>query len=200
MKHISCILAGLVVAFACLAGGQSQPADRPPAPVPDPALTALVQKQFGKTFTLPAKFPTPLITADFDGDGVEDAVIVAYSPEPMPDSFDFKYKVVDPYNSYFGMGNPAITLSYSTSDPKRKHDLLVIFGAGAEGWRAAVPKAKFVIVNLPFDTIEAGRMLIKKNKPPIWVIKAREAEIMDSAIYWIEKKKQWKWEPGGAPN
>ena len=197
MKQISCILSGLVAAaFVCLAGGQSQS----PAPAPDPALTALAQKQFGKTFALPEKFPTPLITADFDGDGVEDAVIVANSREPMPDSFEFRYKVVDPYNAYFGMGNPNMTLSFSTSDPKRKHELLVIFGAGAEGWRAAVPKAKFVIVNLPFDTIEAGRMLIKKNKPPIWVIKAREAEIMDSAVYWVEKKKQWKWEPGNTPN
>lgn len=201
MKRKNSFIAGLVVAmFFCVASGQSQPASKAAPPAPNPELTALVQKQFGKTFTLVAGFPTPLITADFDADGVEDVAIVVVSSEPIPDSYEFKYKVVDPYNGYFGMGDPSITTAFSTSDPKHKHELVVIFGAGAEAWRAAVPKAKFVMVNLPFDTIEVGRMLVKKNKPPIFVIKAREAEIMDSAVFWEEKKKRWRWQPGGAPN
>ena len=201
MSHKSILFAGLAAALIfSMAPGQSQPAAQAAQPAPGPDLAALVQKQFGKTFTVPAGFPTPLITADFDGDGVEDVAIVAVSKEPIPDSFEFKYKVIDPYNGYFGMGNPSITTAFGSADPKHKHELVVIFGAGAEAWRAAVPKAKFVMVNLPFDTIEVGRMLVKKNKPPINVIKAREAEVMDSAVFWEEKHKRWRWEPGGTPN
>ena len=188
----------LCVCFAlatCIAGGQQQPAaSSPPAATPD--LAALVKQQFGATFTVPAKFPTPLITADFDGDGVEDAVIVASSTEPFPDSYSFKYTVIDPYNAYFGIGNPAVSSQFGTSDPKRDHDLLIILGSGPDAWRSATPKDKFVVINLPFDDITVGRMLIKKNKPPIFVIKAHESQLMDSAVWWDAKKKRWKWEPG----
>lgn len=179
---------------ACLAAAQSQP-----GPSPEPAakldLSAVVKQQFGSTFTLQEKFPTPLI-ADFDGDGVEDVVLVATSTEPFPDSFAFKYTVVDPYMSYFGMGNAQVSAAYGPVDPTRNHDLLVILGAGPEGWRSATPKAKFVMINVPFDTIAVGRMLIKKDKPPIFMIRTRESELMDSSVFWDAKKKRWRWQPG----
>ena len=190
-----------LVLTANLSIGQSQPpVPTAPQSAPGVDLAALVKQQFGATFTLPQGYVTPLITADFDGDGVEDVAIVADSKEPLPDSFSFKYTVADPYNSYFGFGNPAVTSNFNTSDPRKNHDLLIIFGAGADSWHAATPKGKFVIINLPFDSIEVSRMLIKKNKPPIFVIKAHEAQIMDSAVFWDAKKKRWKWEPGNAVN
>ena len=101
---------------ACVAAAQSpqtsQPAAAPAAPGADPAqLSTLVKQQFGETFTVPAKFPTPLITADFDGDGVQDVAIVANSKDPLPDSYAFKYQVADPYHAYFGFGNPRLTSS-----------------------------------------------------------------------------------------
>ena len=139
-----------------------------------------------------------MITADFDGDGVEDAAIVASSKDPLPDSYEFKYAVADPYNAFFGFGDPRLTASFGHNDPDHDHDLLVILGAGADGWRAATPKAKFVLINVPFDSIEVGRLLLKKNKPPIFVIKAIESRLMDSAVYWDAKKKKWKWQPGNA--
>lgn len=196
MDRMSSFVLCLCFALAtCIAGGQSQPATSPPASA-TPDLPALVKQQFGPTFTIPAKFPTPLITADFDGDGVEDAVIVATSEEPFPDSYSFKYTVADPYNAYFGMGNPAVSSQFGSADPKRNHDLLIILGSGPDAWHSATPKEKFVVINLPFDDIAVGRMLIKKNKPPIFVIKARESQLMDSAVWWDAKKKRWKWEPG----
>jgi hypothetical protein len=164
------------------------------------AIGPIVKQQFGPGFTVSASLPTSLIVADFDSDGVEDVAIVADSKDPLPDSYAFKYVVNDPYYTFFGFGNPQHTAGYGRSDPKHSHDLLVIFGAGPETWRSATPKAKFVIINVPFDTVELGRMLIKKNKPPIFVIKAREAELMDSSVYWDAKKKRWKWQPGDTLN
>jgi hypothetical protein len=158
-------------------------------------IAALVKQQFGDTFTLPAKFSTPKITSDFDGDGVEDVAIVANSKDPLPDSYAFKYHVADPYHAYFGFGDPRLTAGFR-ADPDHAHHLLVIFGSGKEGWHAATPKAKFVLINVPFDTLEVGRLLINKKKPPIFVIKALEAQVMDSAVWWDAKKKRWKWEPG----
>jgi hypothetical protein len=186
-----------LIAAACVAVVLGQQPAAGSAQIAQPDLAALIKKQFGSTFTLPAKFPTALITADFDGDGVEDVAIVADSTEPFPDSFAFKYSVSDPYDAYFGMGNPATASKFNTDDPERSHDLLIILGDGPDAWRSATPKGKFVIVNLPFDQIGVGRMLIKKNKPPVFVIKARESQIMDSAVWWDAKRKRWKWEPGG---
>jgi hypothetical protein len=185
---------------AALAAAQSPQASQPAAAAPttgDDAATlaALVKQQFGPTFTLAPKFATTVIVADFNGDGIEDVAIVANSKDPMPDSYSFKYEVADPYHAYFGFGNPRLTSSFS-ADPEHTHHLLVIFGSGKEGWHAATPKAKFVLINVPFDSVELGRMLISKKKPPIFVIKALEAQIMDSAIFWDAKKKRWKWEPG----
>jgi len=179
--------------LVCMAGAQSTPAASAPKPE---SITPLIQQQFGPGFAPSTNLPLTVLTADFDADGVEDVAIVADSKDPLPDSYQFKYDVADPYNAYFGMGDPRMTAGYGKSDPTHNHDLLVIFGAGQDAWHAAAPKAKFVLVNVPFDTVEVGRMLMKKNKPPIFVIKAIEARIMDSAVFWDAKRKKWKWQPG----
>jgi len=185
--------------IACLVTAQS-PAPQTPAAAPAPIkmenVGDIVKEQFGPNFTIPAKFPTVLITADFDGDGVEDVAIVADSRDPITDSFDYKYSVSDPFYSYFGYGNPANTVSFGRADAGHNHDLLIIFGSGVDAWHSATPKAKFVVINVPFDEIVVGRMLIKKGKPPIYVIKAQEMRSMeDSAVFWDAKKKKWKWQP-----
>jgi hypothetical protein len=195
---------GIVLFLACFAFGQAAqaPQNGPPAAAgaapssPDATqLDALIKQQFGATFSVTPKFSTPVLVADFDGDGVEDVAIVANSKDPLPDSYSFKYEVADPYHAYFGMGNPRFTAGFR-ADPEHSHDLLIIFGSGKEAWHAATPKAKFVLINLPFDSVELGRMLVSKKKPPIFIIRTIEAQIMDSAIWWDAKKKRWKWEPG----
>jgi hypothetical protein len=184
---------GRVILFAAgLAAGQTTSSPELPK------LQPLVQQQFGATFTLTEKFP--VITADFDGDGVEDVAIVADSKDPLPDSYQYRYQVADPYNSFFGFGDPRQTAGMGRLDPRQNHALLVIFGSGGDAWRAATPKAKFVLINVPFDTIAVGRMLVKKNKPPIFVIKALESQLMDSAVFWDAKRKRWRWEPGSTIN
>jgi len=198
MKSMGIVLFIAVVAFGQAA--QSPPAASPaaaatPASLDATQLDALIKQQFGATFSLPPKVATPLLVADFDGDGVEDVAIVADSKDPIPDSYSFKYDVADPYNAYFGMGNPRFSSGFH-ADPEHSHHLLIIFGNGKEAWHAATPKAKFVLINVPFDSVEVGRMLVSKKKPPIFIIKALEARVMDSAIWWDAKKKRWKWEPG----
>ncbi|HZD94426.1 MAG TPA: hypothetical protein VE133_09240, partial [Candidatus Sulfotelmatobacter sp.] len=188
---------GMVLFLGVCAVAQSpQAATNVPAASPaaeTASLSALIKQQFGSTFTLPAKFSTLTVTADFDGDGVEDVAIVANSKDPLPDSYEFKYEVADPYHAYFGFGDPQLTSSFR-ADPDHTHHLLVIFGEGKDAWHAAIPKTKFVLVNVPFDSVEVGRMLVSKKKPPIFVIKALEAQVMDSAVWWDAKKKRWKWE------
>ena len=186
-------IAGRVLLLSvCLAAAQTQPSGS----ARTESITPLLKQQFGPSFSLASKLPTVVITSDFDGDGVEDIAIVADSKDPLPDSFDFKYTVADPYHAFFGFGSVSMTAGFGRNDPDHNHDLLVILGAGAESWHAATPKAKFVLINVPFDSIEVGRLLIKKNKPPIFVIRAVESRVMDSNVYWDAKKKKWKWQPG----
>jgi hypothetical protein len=72
---------------------------------------------------------------------------------------------VDPYNDFFGYGDPRMTTTFSEGDPtQRGLVVLIIHGAGPEGWRSAQPKAKYVLVNLPFRTISVRKMSLKKKK------------------------------------
>jgi hypothetical protein len=59
-------------------------------------------------------------------------------------------------------------------------------------WRA--PKEKFVIINLPFDSLEVGRIAVKKKKKiAVNTIHAIELGGLGSDVYWDGKK--YKWEP-----
>src|SRR3954469_24532244 len=122
-----------------------------------PDLKAVVKKQFGAGFTVamsPGNIVTthitheddspwaPVLTGDLDGDGVEDAVILAKGKDPLGGASQFDYKVQDPMNSFFGWGNPKVTSTFSSNDPVHSFTVLVIHGSGAGAWRAEKPKAK----------------------------------------------------------
>jgi len=121
-----------------------------------------VQQQFGNQFTL-----VPEVAAafgDLDGDGVEDVVIAARCKNPMLDQGDHNYTVIDPYNDFFGYGDPRLTTTFSEGNPAlRGLVVLIIHGAGPDGWRSATPKAKFVIVNLPYRTLSVRKLKLKKR-------------------------------------
>ena len=154
-----------------------------------------IQKQFGATCSLMAGPPT--YTADLDGDGTEDAVIVAKCTNPLIDETENNFKVIDPYNSFFGYGDTKATSQFASEDPlARGRVLLIIHGAGADAWRSATPKAKFVIINLPFRQIAVRKLMVKKK--PVMAIYAEEtsADQMTSAIFWDGKK--YRYQPLGA--
>jgi hypothetical protein len=66
--------------------------------------------------------------------------------------------------------------------------MLVIHGSGAKAWRSATPKAKFVVVNLPYRTISVRKMrLKKKNIEAVYVEEAGEME-ESSALFFDGKK------------
>ena len=139
----------------------------------------------------------PMI-GDLNGDGVDDIVIVARCKNTLIDQGEKNYRVIDPMDSFFGFGNPAITTSFAPDDPKlRGVALLVIHGSGPEAWRSANPLAKFVIINLPVKTLAVKKIKVnrKKSTNAIYVEEATSDQ-MTSAIFWDGKK--YRYEPLGS--
>ncbi|HZQ22890.1 MAG TPA: hypothetical protein VFA89_08830 [Terriglobales bacterium] len=179
--------------FACLLLGSAVAQQSPSATTA--VNNEFVQKAFGETCTvLPG--PAPL-KADLDGDGVEDLVIAARCKNPLPDQADYNFKVVDPYNSFYGFGDVKITSAFSSEDPDlRGVSLLIIHGAGADAWHSATPKAKFLVINLPFKQLRIKKMSVhKKTVMAIYAEESREGEGTVSALYWDGKK--YKYQPVG---
>ena len=157
-------------------------------------LKEIIKKQFGDEFQLFPSSPSPLLTGDLDGDGVEDAVIIVRSQHPLSQQTLYNFMAVSPQGAYFGFGDPTIGLSTEFERWQDRKLLLVIHGSGKEGWRAETPKAKFLLVNVPFDHLSISRVKMKKKVQD--VINAEESSIMSSMVYWNGKK--YKWEPNTA--
>ncbi len=174
--------------------GWAQQAQPEPNVIP-PELIEMVKKQFGSCFSVVDDFRPVLLTGDLNGDSVDDAVIVGRCKNPLVDERQFGYKVLDPHHAYFGFSDPKITYEFNLRDPMRNRFLLVIHGAGEEAWRAEAPKAKFVLINVPFDRLALGRILVKKKVQV--AISAEETSILTSAVFWDGKK--YKWEPNAVP-
>jgi len=154
-----------------------------------------IQKQFGSTCTLMPG--PPQLKADMDGDGIEDLIVAARCTNPLVDQAENNFTVIDPYNSFFGYGNTKITTQFASEDPAtRGLALLVIHGAGEEAWRAATPKAKFVIINLPFKQVVVKKLMVKKKA--VMAIYAEETggDRMTSATFWDGKK--YRYQPIGS--
>src|SRR5229473_2324336 len=116
---------------------------------------------------------------------------------PAPSAVDNDFTVIDPYNSFYGYGNTKITTQFASEDPAtRGLVLLVIHGTGQEAWRAATPKAKFVIINLPFKQITVKKLTVKKKT--VMAIYAEETggDRMTSATFWDGKK--YRYQPIGS--
>ena len=173
---------------------------------PVPAdLAEIVRQQFGDGFVLAThrtdstvKYLHPpketdwvmFLTGDLDGDNIEDAVIVARNPKPLDGQGKYGYKVIDPYFTYHGYGDPKITSTMMSEDPTQQSVVLIIHGAGAEGWRAAKPKSKFVAINLPFDSLSFSQ--VKNRKKMVPALNLASHDTSSSVIYWDGKKYRWR--------
>src|SRR5271166_5581113 len=146
-----------------------------------------VHQQFGDQFTLVPE--AGAVFGDLDGDGVEDAVIAARCKNPMLDQGEHNYTVIDPYYDYFGYGDPKVTTTFIEPDPARRGIvMLIIHGAGREAWHSATPKAKFVIVNLPYRAISVRKF--KLHKKTIQAVFVEEAgDTSDSSALFFDGKK-----------
>jgi hypothetical protein len=179
----------LILGCLCLAA--SAVAQQATEPVVD---NDFVQKQFGTNCSL---IDIPSLKADLDNDGVEDIVIPARCTSPMMDQAEENYVVVDPYNAFFGYGNPVITTQFASEDPARRgFSLLVIHGAGAEAWHSATPKAKFMIVNVPFKSIYVKKMIVKKKDRMAIYVDETGGDAMTSVLFWDGKK--YRYQPMGS--
>jgi hypothetical protein len=223
MRSLSTGVLSVFLLFTCsqtLAGqnlGPAQAAAEATAKVPEPPAPAnvpgdlrdVVKKQFGPSFSVamtPGKIMmthiqqenetpwTPFMTGDLDGDGVEDAIIIARAKDAMGGEAMYDYKVLDPMNQYFGWGNPKVTSTFAADDPIHNTLVLVIHGAGKDGWRAEKPKAKFVWINLRFDRITLSGATFKKK--PVAAVRVEESDGVASLVFWDGKK--YKYLPGAA--
>jgi hypothetical protein len=159
-------------------------------------LQKIVAREFGPGCSVLKGF-SPL-RADLDGDGQEDIVIVGSCENPLLDEAQFHYKVADPYNTFFGFGDPAVTSKFATETGARRMLLVIHDWQAPDRDLKSMPKsrvfgwkAKFVLINVPFQKIDIGRALINKKVVP--AIKAQEPD-GQSYVYWAGKK--YKWDPG----
>lgn len=162
--------------------------------VPDAAtVRKLIHDQFGPGYkAMPGFAP---IVADFDGDGVPDLAVAAKAVNPLLNAVEYNYKVIDPYHSFFGYGNVKVMMEFNADDPRQKGQvILIVHGAADGGWKAEHPKAKFVVVNLPYTKLSLSHVTL--HKKPIGAVAAEEPDKVSSVVYWNGKK--YKYEPMGA--
>ncbi len=169
-----------------------------PATISRKVDAAFVQQTFGDQFTLLTNVAP--VFGDLDGDGVEDVVIAARCKNPMLDQAEHNYRVVDPYYEFFGYGDPRITTTFSEGDPAQRGLVaLIIHGDGPDAWRAEKPKAKFVIVNLPYKGLSVRKMDLGKKKGVVEALYVEEAGDMgqSSAVFFDVKKLRYRYVPMG---
>ena len=148
------------------AAAQKKQPPPPPAHAksPSPAVTdELIHKQFGDNCSL---LPgPPQFVADLDDDGVDDLVVAAKCKNPMADKDEYSFVVADPYDSFLGYSDVKVTSTFASDEPERRGiSLLIIHGADKDAWRAEKPKAKFLLINLPFKTLTVKRLAHEEER------------------------------------
>src|SRR5579864_4062507 len=183
-----------VLIVAALAQSKKQPPPPPAhAKAPSPAVTNdFIHKQFGDNCSLVSG--PPQFVADLDDDGIEDLVVAARCKNPMADKDEYSFVVSDPYDSFLGYSDVKVTSTFASDEPDRRGiSLLIIQGAGKDGWRAEKPKAKFLLINLPFKTLTVKRLALKKKTIlGIYMEEKGEGEDTSSVVFWDGKKYRYQ--------
>ena len=192
------VLAALLFIAAGTASLSAQSKKQPPPPPahaksPSPSVTDdFVHQQFGENCSLLAG--PPQFVADLDGDGVEDLLVAARCKNPIADQDEFSFRVADPYNSFLGFGEVKVTSTFASDEPDRRGlSLLILHGADKDGWRAETPKAKFVLINLPFKTLSVKKLAMKKKTIlGIYMEERGEGGNTSSVLFWDGKKYRYQ--------
>ena len=190
------LLLPMLAAFLLVATAQSKKQPPPPpahAKSPSPAVTdELIHKQFGDNCSLLAG--PPQFVADLDDDGIDDLVVAAKCKNPMADKDEYSFVVADPYDSFLGYTDIKVTSSFGSDEPERRGiSLLIIHGAEKDAWRAETPKAKFLLINLPFKTLTVKRLALKKKTIlGIYMEETGEGENTSSVVFWDGKKYRYQ--------
>ncbi len=154
-----------------------------------------VHKQFGKDFTLVSEIGGRV--GDFDGDGVEDVVIAARCKNPLLDEAQHSYTVIDPYMNFYGYGDPKVTQGFGNGDPFRSGlVVLIIHGAGSEAWRSETPKAKFVVINLPYRQLSVRKFALSKKKKLEAIYVEESNELKETSAVYFDGRR-YKYVPMG---
>jgi hypothetical protein len=74
--------------------------------------------------------------------------------------------------------------------------LLIIHGSGADAWRSESPKAKFVIVNLPYRQLAVKKLNVRKKTVMAIYTDESSADKTTSATFWDGKK--YRYQPLGS--
>jgi hypothetical protein len=164
-----------------------------PAHTPSPAVTNdYIHKEFGDNCSLLGG--PPQFVGDLDGDGIDDLVVAGRCKNPMIDQADHGFAVVDPYDRFLGFGDVKVTSSFASDEPERKGVcLLVVHGVGAEAWLSQKPKAKFVMINLPFKTLDVKKLALKKRTVlGVFMEEQGEGEETSSVVFWDGKRYRYQ--------
>ncbi len=188
----------VVLAIAAASATLSAEKKAPPPPpahakAPSPAVTdEYVHKEFGDNCSLLAG--PPQFVGDLDGDGVDDLVIAARCKNPMADQAEYGFRVFDPYNSFLGFGDVKVTSTFASDAPERKGvSLLIVHGVGPDAWRSSKEKPKFLLINLPFQTLTVKRLALKKRTVlGIYMEERGEGEATSSVIFWDGKRYRYQ--------
>src|SRR5215469_12279850 len=192
-KLLSISIVALFTTVAAAADKKQLPPPPAPAKVLTPAVTdELIHKQFGDNCSLLAG--PPQFVGDLDDDGVDDLVVAARCKNPMADRDEHNFVVSDPYNSFLGFGDVKVTSTFASDQPDRRGiSLLIIHGAGDPAWQAETPKAKFLLINLPFKTLAVKRLALKKRTVlGVYMEEQGEGENTSSVVFWDGKKYRYQ--------
>jgi hypothetical protein len=193
-KFLLPVFAALMIAACASAQSKKEPPPPPAhAKAPSPAVTnEFIHQQFGENCSLIAG--PPQFAADLDDDGIEDLVVAAKCKNPMADKDEYSFVVADPYDSFLGFSDVKVTSTFASDEPERRGlSLLIIHGEEKDAWRAEKPKAKYLLINLPFKTLAVKRLALKKKTIlGIYMEEHGEGEDTSSVVYWDGKKYKYQ--------